>query len=82
MSVNPATLRNIASMTGGEFFRASDYASFDRGFQTVRNKLDTSKRTITERIPDQQLFVPFALLGIALLMFELLLSHTRLRRLP
>jgi Ca-activated chloride channel family protein len=82
MSVNPATLRNIASTTGGEFFRASDYASFDRGFQTVRNKLDTSKRTVTERIPDQQLFVPFALLGIALLMLELLLSHTRLRRLP
>ena len=82
MSVNPATLRNIATTTGGEFFRASDYASFDRGFQTVRTKLDTTKRTVTERIPDQQLFVPFALIGAALLMLELLLSHTRLRRLP
>lgn len=82
MSVNPATLRSIASVTGGEFFRASDYASFDRGFQTVRTKLDTSKRTVSERIPDQQLFVPFALLGVALLLLEMLLSHTRLRRLP
>src|SRR5690606_35087980 len=45
MSVNPATLRNIAATTGGEFFRASDYASFDRGFQTVRTKLDKTKRT-------------------------------------
>jgi Ca-activated chloride channel homolog len=82
MSVNPATLRNIASTTGGEFFRASDYASFDRGFQTVRNKLDSTKRTKTDRIPDQQLFVPFALIGAGLLLLELLLSHTRLRRLP
>ncbi len=82
MSVNPATLRNIASTTGGEFFRASDYASFDRGFQTVRNKLDTSKRVIRDRVPDQQLFVPFALLGLLLLLLEQLLSHTRLRRLP
>lgn len=82
MSVNPATLRNIASTTGGEFFRASDYASFDRGFQTVRTKLDTTKRTVTDRIPDQQLFVPFALVGAVLLLLELLLSHTRLRRLP
>jgi Ca-activated chloride channel family protein len=82
MSVNPATLRSIAQRTGGEFFRASDYASFDRGFQTVRNQLDTTKRTVTERVPDQQLFVPFALLAAALVLLELLLSNTRLRRLP
>jgi Ca-activated chloride channel family protein len=82
MSVNPATLRNIAQRTGGEFFRASDYASFDRGFQTVRNQLDTTKRTVTERVPDQQLFLPFALLAAALVALEFLLTHTRLRRLP
>jgi Ca-activated chloride channel homolog len=82
MSVNPATLRNIATLTGGEFFRASDYAAFDRGFQTVRTKLDTTKRTVTERVPDKQLFVPFAALALLLLALELLLSHTRLRRLP
>lgn len=82
MSVNPATLRNIAAVTGGEFFRASDYASFDRGFQTVRTKLDTTKRTVSERIPDQQLFVPLAAIAALLIGLELLLSYTRLRRLP
>ena len=82
MSVNPATLRNIASVTGGEFFRASDYAAFDRGFQTVRTKLDTTKRTVSERIPDKQLFVPFAALAALLVALELLLANTRLRRLP
>jgi Ca-activated chloride channel family protein len=82
MSVNPATLRSIATVTGGEFFRASDYESFDRGFQTVRNRLDTTKRTVTERIPDKQLFVPLAVLAAILFGLDLLLSHTRLRRLP
>src|SRR5262245_58169201 len=82
MSVNPATLRNIASVTGGEFFRASDYAAFDRGFQTVRNQLDTTKRTVTERVPDKQLFVPLSTIAALLLGLELLLSYTRLRRLP
>jgi Ca-activated chloride channel family protein len=82
MSVNPETLRNIATRTNGEFFRASDYASFDRGFQTVRNKLDTTKRTISERVPDKQLFVPFAVIAAALIALEFLLAHTRLRRLP
>src|SRR5205814_5540094 len=31
MSVNPETLRSIAQITNGEFFRASDYESFDKG---------------------------------------------------
>jgi hypothetical protein len=82
MSVNPATLRSIAQLTGGEFFRATDYESFDRGFQTVRNKLDTVKRTRTERVPDQQLFPVLAVLAGLLLLLEQLLSHTVLRRLP
>ena len=82
MSVNPATLRSLADITGGEYFRASDYESFDRGFQTVRSKLDTTKRTITERVPDKQLFVPFAALAALLVLLELVLSSTRLRRFP
>ena len=82
MSVNPVTLRNIAATTGGEFFRAADYESFDKGFQTVRKKLDTTKRTITERVPDKQLFIPFALIAAILIGLELLLSNTRLRRFP
>jgi len=82
MSVNPATLRSIAAVTGGEFFRATDYDSFDRGFQTVRSKLDTTKRVELERIPDKQMFVPLAALALILLGLELVLSHTRLRRLP
>jgi Ca-activated chloride channel family protein len=82
LSVNPETLKSIASQTGGEFFRATDYESFDRGFQTVRSALDKTKRIETERVPDQQMFVPLALLGLALLGLELVLSHTRLRRLP
>jgi Ca-activated chloride channel family protein len=82
MSVNPTTLRNIATNTGGEFFRATDYESFDRGFQTVRSKLDTVKRTRTERLPSKQLVLLMVLIAAGLLACEALLSHTRLRRLP
>lgn len=82
MSVNPDTLKGIAETTGGQFFRASDYESFDKGFQTVRNQLDKTKRSTTERVPDAQLFPAFVLVAALLLALELLLSHTRLRRLP
>lgn len=81
-SVNPETLRSIAQLTGGEFYRATDYESFDRGFQAVREKLDTTKRERRERVPDKQLFVVLAVAAGLLVLLELLLSHTRLRRLP
>ncbi|MFN0249000.1 MAG: VWA domain-containing protein [Kofleriaceae bacterium] len=81
-SVNPKTLRDIARTTGGEFFRATDYETFDKGFQAVRNKLDKTKRVSEEKIPGKQLFLPFAILAAILLALDLLLSHTWLRRLP
>lgn len=82
MSVNPETLRSIAQLTGGEFFRATDYESFDKGFQTVRSSLDKSKKVKLETLPDKQLFLPFAVMAAILFGLDLLLSHGRLRRLP
>jgi len=82
MSVNPATLKSIAEITGGEYFRAADYGSFDRGFQTVREKLDKTKRSVTERLPDKELFLGFALFAFGCIVVERWLASTRLRRLP
>ncbi|MDX2087800.1 MAG: VWA domain-containing protein [Kofleriaceae bacterium] len=82
MSVNPETLRSIATLTGGEFFRATDYETFDRGFQQVRNKLDKAKRVREERVPHKQLFLPFVVLAMILFGLDLALTHGRLRRLP
>ena len=48
----------------------------------MRNKLDKTKRVEIERVPDKQMFVPLAVLALLLLGLDLLLSHTRLRRLP
>jgi Ca-activated chloride channel family protein len=82
MSVNPSTLRSMAAITGGEFFRATDYETFDRGFQTVRNDLNKIVRERKERLPDKQLFVGFVAIAAILVALDLLLSHTVLRRLP
>ncbi len=82
MSVNPDNLRAIARTTGGQFFRADDEASFRAGFARVRATLDKTKRKISERIPDRELFVWFAALALLLLGLEVALSSTWLRRLP
>jgi Ca-activated chloride channel family protein len=81
-SVNPATLRSIAQITGGRFFRATNYEEFQSGFKTVRGELNKTKRVTEERVSDHQLFVPIAIAAALLLVLEHLLASTRLRRLP
>ena len=81
-SVNPETLRNIAAVTGGQFFRATDERELNKSFDQVRKTLDKDRRIIRERVPDQELFPLFAGLAAALLLAELLLSATRFRRFP
>ena len=82
MSVNPENLRSIARVTGGQFFRADDEASFRAGFARVRASLDKTKRKLQERVPDRELFLWFVALALALLTLETVLASTRLRRLP
>ncbi|MEZ4365907.1 MAG: VWA domain-containing protein [Kofleriaceae bacterium] len=81
-SVDPDTLRSIASTTGGEFFPAVDQASFERSFARVREQLDTTRRVVKERVPDQELFAGLVLLALGLVLLELALASTWLRRWP
>jgi len=82
MSVNPATLQHIASVTGGQFFRATDSVALNASFKEVRKTLEKDRRTVTERIPDKELFAPLLAIGALLLVLEQLLSATRFRRFP
>ncbi len=82
MSVNPETMREIASITGGQFFRATDSRELNASFEEVRKSLDKTRRVITERVPDQELFGVFIGLALLLLLGELVLASTRFRRFP
>jgi Ca-activated chloride channel family protein len=82
MSVNPETLRNLAAMTGGEFFRATDSARLNDSFEAVRKSLEKTRRVVKERVPDQELFGPLVVLAAVLLALEQLLTATRFRRFP
>lgn len=80
--VNPATLRNMANVTGGQFFNATDFAALQEGFDTVRKELDKTRRVETERKKDGELFLPMVALALCLLLLELVLTSTRFRRFP
>lgn len=80
--VNPATLRNIAHVTGGQFFNATDFAELQRGFDEVRRQLDKTRRIEQERKKQGELFAPLIGLALAFLLAELALASTRFRRFP
>jgi Ca-activated chloride channel family protein len=81
-AVDPTTLQNIATITGGQFFQATDTQALSDSFEKVRERLDKTRRKHSERKKDKELFVPLVGLAFGLLMLELALSATRFRRFP
>ena len=81
-AVDPGTLRNIATITGGQFFQATDTRELSESFEKVRERLDKTRRKHSERKKDRELFVPLVGLAFGLLLLELALSATRFRRFP
>lgn len=81
VDIDEETLTEIAAMTGGQYFRAHD----TEGLRQVYNEIDEmekyliSVQNVTRR---QELFLPWALAALALILLELLLRRTWLRSIP
>jgi Ca-activated chloride channel family protein len=81
VAIDEKLLKDIASATGGQYFRATDNASLDQIYKNI-DQLEKSKVEITtyERFSEQ--FLPFALAALGLLVMEALLRYTFLRKFP
>jgi Ca-activated chloride channel family protein len=75
------TLRNIAAMTGGAYFRATDTKSLEKIFRDI-DQLEKSEVEIQKVAQYRDLFPWFVLVGTVLLAAETLLGQTIWRRLP
>lgn len=81
VEIDEDSLREIASVTGGQFFRATDTDSLVKIYDEI-NKLETTKRKV-KKYEDYQELMLFALLpGLFLVLTERVLSETRYRHLP
>jgi Ca-activated chloride channel family protein len=79
--VNPKLLEEIATMTGGVPYLATDTQALARRFQDILGELEKSR--IKDRgILYAELFPRFLLPAVFVLLLELALRLTRLRRLP
>jgi len=79
--LDEAALKNIASITGGQYFHATDPSSMKKIFR----KIDEMEKTEieTERYTEySERFMPWAWLALGLLAFEVFISTGPMRTLP
>lgn len=74
-------LKQIARMTGGKYFRATDTESLKNIYDEI-NKLEVTTRKIHKFENHTELFMWGIYLALLILALELLLSQTKFRRLP
>ena len=75
------TLQEIAAMTNGQYFRATDTGSLRAIFGEI-DKLEKSKIKVEKTAQYRDIFMWFLIPGLAFLVLEILLSQTIWRRLP
>lgn len=75
------TLTEIASITNGKYFRATDNTSLKEIYDDINEmeKYHISVNTVTKK---KELYMSFAVLALALMAFELILRRTWLRNIP
>ena len=81
IEIDEGTLERIADLTGGKYYRATDAESL----REIYEEIDSLEKTPVEETGFQrfkELFLKFLLLGLALLLVEIVLSNTLLRKLP
>jgi Ca-activated chloride channel family protein len=81
VKIDEDLLRQIASMTGGQYFRATSNKALEEVYRQI-DQLEKSKIQVTEYNKRNEEYRRFALLAMALLLGELVLRNTVLRSIP
>ena len=81
VEIDEATLKQIASTTGGQYFRATDNASLKEIYSEI-DQMEKTKISVQEYSKKQEEYKNWALLVFALLLVEILLRNTLLRNIP
>lgn len=81
VEIDEQTLGEIASRTGGRYFRATDGQKLKEIYDEI-NSLEKSKVEVMDMTIYHEYFLRFLLLAIALLVAEMLLDKVVLKRIP
>ena len=81
VEIDEQTLQQIAEMTGGEYFRATDKSALAEVYDRI-NQLEKSEVEVTEFTTYTERFLPYLLAALAALLLEFLIGQLWLRRIP
>jgi len=78
VDVDETTLTKIANITGGKYFRATDNNKLKQIYEQI-DKLEKAKIDVTQYHKKTELFLPFAIIALLLLLLEFGLKNTVLK---
>ena len=81
VDLDEKTLRQIAQITGGQYFRATDTVSLEKIYEQI-DEMEKTEAKIKEYMEYEELFHWFAIPGLLLLLVEFTLANTRFRKIP
>ena len=81
VQIDEKLLQQIADMTGGKYFRATDRSSLEKIYAEI-GEMEKTKIEVKEYTRYRELFGKYLLAALALLMFEIVLANTKFRKIP
>ena len=81
VDIDENTLKEISKLTGGQYFRATDLESLKSIYKQI-DQMEKSEVKVLDHSEYTELFHYFLIPGILLLLSEIILSNTVLRRIP
>ena len=81
VDIDEEVLKNIANITGGKYYRATDKTSLEKIYHEI-GELEKTKIEVKEFTRYQELFVNFLALAFGVLLLEIILANTRFRKIP
>ncbi len=81
VDIDEPALKQIASVTGGQYFRATDNASLKSIYSEI-DQMEKTKISVQQFSKKQEEYMNWALLLFVLLLVEILLRNTLLRNIP
>ncbi|MBN2000817.1 VWA domain-containing protein [candidate division KSB1 bacterium] len=81
VQIDEDLLRQVADITGGKYFRATDQTSLEKIYQEI-GEMEKTKIEVKEYTRYKELFLIYLLAALAVLLIEIVLANTRFRKIP
>jgi len=81
VKIDEELLKNIAKTTSGKYFRATNKDKLEKIYKEI-DKLEKSKIDVTEYRNKKEMFLPFIIIAVILLLMEIIFKNTIFRTIP